>query len=123
MPPRRVGEGDRERLLYDLSKGHRLRVKGSNLTFSCQDTYSATQNGCGAPVPDPVEPIKPIEHLDLVLAQSGHIWRLGQVNDIGPDLTAQIEVQLPRAVRRGRAVLSLLERPSGSGPRLDVVIS
>ncbi len=123
VPPRRVGEGESEKLLYDISRNQPLRVNGSNLTFDCQDTYSATQRGCGAPRPGPVDPIVPMQNPELVLTQRGRTWTLGRVGAIGPDLTAQIEVELPRAVRPGPAVLTMLDQKEASGPQLDLLIT
>ena len=122
LAPRRVGEGDRERLLYDVTRDQPLRLHGSNLTFGCRDTLSTTGGGCGAPTPDPVEPIVPMRNVHAVLTQGGRTWTIGRVDDIRPDLTAQLEVHLPAAVRTGSAVLALVERPTNHGARLDLVL-
>lgn len=120
--PRRVGDVEHEKLLYDVSGDKPLRVKGKNLTFSCQDTASSTQRGCDAPVRDPVEPIVPMERPEVVLAQHGHRWHLGSLGDVAPDLSAQIDVRLPRAVRAGPATLSVVEQASADGVTLDLVV-
>lgn len=86
---RRVGQGDAERLLYDLDRKQRLRVQGSNLTSDCQDTYSSTP-GCAAP--DPVRPAGPMPNLELVLTQGRRSWTLAEDVPVAPDLTAQVEV-------------------------------
>lgn len=120
VPPRRVGEGESEKLLYDISRNKPLRINGSNLTFDCQDTYSATQRGCGAPHPDP---IVAMQNPKLVLAQRGRTWTLGRVGAIGPDLTAQVEIDLPPAVRPGPAVLAMLDQKEARGAQLDLLIT
>lgn len=120
---RRVGQGDDERLRYDLARDQQLRVLGSNLTFDCQDTYSSTQRGCGAPVADPVPPGAPMQDPELVLSQPGRSWTLVKVVTVGPDLKAQVEVQLPPDVRPGEATLSLLDRQERNGAELDLVLS
>lgn len=123
VAPRRVGQGDREAILYDIGRDRPLRVNGSNLTFDCQDTASASPRGCGAPVTDPVKPLVPMQAPEVVLTQRGRSWILGRVGVIGPDLTAQVVVDLPRAVRPGRATLSLRERRSAIGAQLELVIT
>lgn len=120
VSPRRVGQGDDERLLYDLAPDQPLRVLGSNLTFDCQDTYSSTP-GCAAPAPDPATSIVPIQDPELVLTQGARSWTLAAAVPVAPDLTAQVEVQLPRDVRPGAATLALLDRER-VGPELDVVL-
>jgi len=115
---RRVGQGDARRLLYDLDRKQRLRVQGSNLTSDCQDTYSSTP-GCAAP--DPVRPAGPMPNLELVLTQGRRSWTLAEDVPVAPDLTAQVEVQLPRDLRPGAATLSLLDR-QGNRAQRDLVL-
>ena len=119
---RRVGDAETEKLLHDVTRDQTLRVRGRNLTFDCRDTYSATQRGCGAPVPDVVEPIVPLQDAEIVLTQRGRSWRLADVGVVGPDLTAVLDVRIPRGVRPGPATLSLVDRAEGSGTQLDLIV-
>lgn len=123
VPPRRVGEGESEEILYDVTRDQPLRVNGSNLTFDCHDTHSANQRGCGAPIPDPIEPIEPVHDPELVLTQRDRSWTLARVGTISPDLTTRVEVTLPSSVRPGHASLSLVESRTDSGAQLELVIA
>lgn len=125
VPSRWVGVGDDERLRYDVSRAQPLEVQGTNLTYSCQDTYSTTRFGCGPLVPDPVEPLVPMSASDLVVTQGGRSWTLATVDGIGPDLAAQVDVQLPAELRPGPATLSLQEWPNraDAGVRLELAVS
>ena len=123
VPARRVGEGETERILYDIRRDQPLQVNGSNLTFDCQDTHSATPGGCGEPVPQSIEPIVPMHNAELVLSQRGRSWTLANLGTSGPDLTTRIRVTLPRAVRPGPATLSLLDRQEDAGAELELVIA
>ncbi len=120
---RRVGEGETERLLYDVTRERPLRVNGTNLTFDCQDTYSMSQRGCGPPVPDAVEPIVPLNHAEIVFTQRDRSWTLADIGVIGPDLTTVLDVRLPEGVRPGPATLSLVDRQEDSGPQLELIVT
>ncbi len=122
VTPRRVGEGEDERLLHDVTRAEPLRVNGSNLTFDCQDTPASNQRGCGPPVPEPAEPIVPLQDAELVLTQRDRSWTLAQVGVIGPDLTTVLDVTLPRDVRPGPATLSLIDPQEDAGAQLELVV-
>ena len=124
VEPRRVGEGEAERLIHDVVRGEPLRVLGSNLTFDCRDTYATQQVGCGAPVepPEPA-PIAPMQDVRVVLTQGTRSWTLAALGPIGADLDARVEVELPRAVRPGPAVLALVEREARGGAELDLLVA
>lgn len=109
---RRVGEGESERLLHDVIREQPLRVNGSNLTFGCSDTFAP--RGCGSPVPEPTEPIVPLEDAQLVLTQRERSWTLARVGVIGPDLTTVLDVTLPRGLRSGPATLALIDQHEGA---------
>ena len=120
---RRVGEAENERLLYDVTREQPLRIKGTNLTFDCRDTYSMNQGGCVAPKPEVAEPIVPLQNAEVVLMQGGRSWKLADVGEIGPDLTAVLDVKIPRGVRSGAATLSMVDPAQDGGAQLDLVVS
>ena len=123
VPARRVGEAETETLLYDITRKQPLRVSGTNLTFDCQDTHSTTRRGCGAPVPEPVEPIVPLLNAEIVLTQRDRSWTLADIGTIGPDLSTVLDVRLPQGLRPGTATLSLVDRLERNGPKLELVVS
>jgi hypothetical protein len=119
---RRVGEAENEKLLYDVSREQPLRIKGTNLTFDCRDTYSTSQGGCAAPNPEAAEPIVPLQNAEIVLTQRGRSWNLADVGEIGSDLTVVLDVKIPRGVRSGPATLSMIDPAQDSGAQLDLVV-
>jgi len=123
VAPRRVGSGDDEKVLFDLRRDQAVRVTGSNLTYECRDTYSSTQRGCGAPEPEPVTPITPLEDVELVLTQGSRSWSLGRFEPIGSDLTAEVEVSIPTGARPGAARLALVESGADGTPAADLNLS
>jgi hypothetical protein len=122
VPPRTVGKGATEKVVYTVRRGDSLEVLGTHLTFDCNDTVSFTQMGCGPRIADPVEPERPFRDARIVLTQSGRTWMLAALGNVGADLRAQIEVDLPREVRAGPAVLAVQEGGEPVGGGLDLVI-
>jgi hypothetical protein len=120
---RRVGEAENERLLYDVTREQPLRIMGTNLTFDCRDTYSMNQGGCAAPNTEAAKPIVPLQDAEVVLTQRGRSWNLADVGEIGPDLTAVLDVTIPRSVRSGAATLSVIDPAQDSGAQLDLVVN
>ena len=123
VPGRQVGKGPNERIVYHVSRDEPLQVLGTSLTHDCNDTASYRQVGCGPPIPDPVEPERPFQDAQLVLAQQGRVWTLGRFGDVGPDLEAIVEVDLPADARPGPAVLQLREDRQDVSGRLELALT
>lgn len=121
VTPRRVGQGEAERLRYDVADDQPLRVDASNLTTGCRDTPS-TVGGCGRPVADPEPPVEPMEDVALVLTQEDRSWTLAVADTVGADLTARFDLELPPALRPGPATLALVDGREQSGTDLELDI-
>ena len=117
IAPRRVGAGDDEKILYDVQADLPLHLAGRNLTFDCQDTYGST--GCAGP--QPASPTEPLVGAELVLVQGALQWPLATLDEIAPDLTADLVVELPADVRPGPATIARRDDDT-LGDVLDLVI-
>lgn len=120
IEPRRVGEGLDEQLLYDVTRNQPLQATAFNLTFACNDTYAGTP-GCGAPPAKPVKPEPAIQDAKLQLEQNDRRWTLGRL-DIGQELSSNLDVRLPAALRPGSALLMITDPVNGDYAELTLVI-
>ena len=121
--PRQRENDDRE-LVYTVDRTQPLRVLGSNMTYTCRDTASFTDPGCGPPVRTPEDPIVPLEDVELRVSQRGRTLVLGVADTSPSDLTVSYDLQrLPAALRPGPALLSLAPRGKERGAQLELLLS
>lgn len=101
---------EEDTVIYAITSDEPVTFLASNLADGCHDTDATTRTGCGPGTPTPLDPVRPLSNLDLVLRQDGHRWTLAQADGPRLDLTLKLEVELPAAARPGPAVLELTSK-------------
>jgi hypothetical protein len=121
--PRERANADSE-LVYTVVRDEPLRVLGSNMTYTCNDTGSFTHPGCGPAVRTPDEPIVPLDDVELRISQRGRSAVLAVADPSPADLTVVYDLQrLPAFLRRGPARLSWAPRGEQGGAQLDLLLT
>ena len=121
--PRQRPNADSEPV-YTVARDEPLRVLGSNMTYTCNDTGSFTTPGCGPSVKTPDEPIVPLDDVELRISQRGRTVVLGVADPSPADLTVVYDLQrLPSFLRPGPARLSWAPRGEEGGSQLDLLLT
>jgi hypothetical protein len=112
-----VGEGVEEKRIFSVDRDLDVVVVGTNLTVHGNHIGS----GCGGPSQDEV--IRPLRDAVLILTQDDREWQLAKVGEIGPDLKAEVTIELPSSVEPGAATFAIVDPHEDGGTQLELEVT